>query len=71
MHPVVAPFVSEIRLGLSDLVSVVGEGVVDTAAVDVEIIAEVLHGNTGALNVPAGVADTPGGVPLERLILEL
>ena len=38
---------------------------------NVKILAEVLHGYAGALNVPAGIADAPGRVPFERLILEL
>ena len=49
----------------------VGEGVVYAAAVDVEVLAEVLYAYAGALYVPAGVADAPGGIPLEGLVLEL
>ena len=71
MHPVFAPGMAEIGLGLGDLVGVVGEGVVDAAAVDVQILAQILHGNAGALDVPAGITHAPGGVPLEGLILEL
>ena len=62
---------TQVGLGLGDLVGVVREGVVDAAAVDVQILAQVLHGDAGALDVPAGIAHAPGGVPLERLILEL
>ena len=47
------------------------EGVVNAAAVDIKILTKVLHGYAGAFNVPAGIANAPGGVPLERLILEL
>ena len=71
MHPVVAPLVAEVGFRLRDLIGVVREGVVDAAAVDVQILAEVLHRDAGALDVPAGVADAPRGIPLERLILEL
>ena len=49
----------------------VGEGVVDAAAVYVEVLTQMLHGNSGALNVPAGISDAPGRVPFQRLILEL
>ena len=70
MEPVVAPLMAEIGLGLCNLVRVVREGIVDAAAVDVEVFAEVLHADAGALDVPAGVADAPRGVPLERLILK-
>ena len=43
MEPVIAPLVSEISLGLRDLIGVVRKGVVDPAAVDIEVFAEVLH----------------------------
>ena len=71
MHPEIAPMMAEIGLGLGDFVSVVGESVIDAAAVDIKVFAEVLHGNAGALNVPAGIADAPGGIPFQCLILEL
>ena len=58
-------------LALGDLVGVVGEGVVDAAAVDVQILAQMLHADAGALDVPAGIAHAPGGVPFEGLVLEL
>ena len=70
MHPVVAPLVAEVRLGLSYLVGVVGKCIVDAAAVDIKILAEVLHRNARALNVPAGVAYTPRRIPLKRLIFK-
>ena len=71
MEPRFAPLVTEVAFALGDFVGVVGEGVVDAAAVQVQILAVVLHGDAGALNVPAGIADAPGRVPFERLILEL
>ena len=70
VEPVVAPFVAQVAFGLGNFVGVVGEGVVNTAGVDVQVLAQVLHGNAGALDVPAGVAHTPGRVPLQGLILE-
>jgi hypothetical protein len=39
--------------------------------VEVQVLAQIFHGDAGALNVPAGIAHPPGGVPLEGLILEL
>ena len=71
MEPLGAPGVAQVALGLGDLVGVVGEGVVDAAAVEVQILAVVLHGDAGALNVPAGIAHAPGGIPLQGLILKL
>ena len=71
MHPVIAPFVAQVGLRLGDFIGVVGEGVVDTAAVDVQILTQVLHGDAGALDMPAGIAHAPGGVPFQCLILKL
>ena len=71
MAPVGAPGVAQIALGLGDLVGVVGEGVIHAAAVEVQVLAVILHRYAGALNVPAGVAHAPGGVPLQGLVLEL
>jgi len=62
---------TEVALTLRNLVRVVREGVVHAAAVQVEVFAVVLHRNAGALDVPARISDAPGGIPLERLILEL
>ena len=71
MAPLGAPGMAQIALGLGDFVGVVGKGVVDAAAVQVQILAVVLHGDAGALNVPAGIAHAPRGVPFQGLILEL
>jgi hypothetical protein len=38
---------------------------------DVKILAEMLHTDARALDVPAGVAYTPGAIPLELLIVKL
>ena len=63
MHPVFAPGVAQVRLRLGDLVGMVGESVVDAAAVDVQVLPQILHGDTGALDVPAGVSQPPRGSP--------
>ena len=60
-----------IGLGLGDFVGVVGESVVYAAAVDIEPVAELAHGNGAALDVPTGVSEPPRRLPLELLILEL
>ena len=62
---------TEVALALRDFVRVVREGIVHAAAVQVEVFAVVLHRNAGALDVPARIADAPGRIPFERLILEL
>ena len=71
MEPVVAPLVTQVAFGLGNFVGVMRKGIVNAAAVDVQIVPQMLHGNAGALNVPAGIAHAPGRIPLESLILEL
>ena len=41
MEPVGAPGVAQIGLGLGDLVGVVGKGVVDAAAVEVQVLPQL------------------------------
>ena len=71
MEPVIAPLVTQIAFGLGDLVGVVGEGVVNAAGMDVQILPQMLDGDAGAFDMPAGVANAPGGIPFQRLILKL
>ena len=71
VEPVVAPLVAKVAFGLGDFVGVMREGIVDAAAVNIEVLAEVLHGDAGALDVPAGIANAPGRIPLEGLIFKL
>ena len=47
-----------------------GERVVDTAAVQVKVFAEVVHGYSGAFDVPSGITYSPRAVPFQLLILE-
>ena len=65
VHPVLDPrdFAGG-AFGLRDLGFVVREDVVLGAGVDVELVAEVLAGHGGALDVPAGKAAAPRAVPL-------
>ena len=71
MEPVIAPFVSEVALRLCDLIGVMWENIIHTATMDIHVLAKMLDTDAGSLDVPAGVAHAPGGVPLEGLILEL
>ena len=71
VHPIIAPVVADIALRLRDLVRMVRECVVDAAAVDVEVFAQIFERNAGAFDVPARIADAPRRIPLERLILKL
>src|SRR2546421_9254248 len=56
-------------LALRDLVFVVRKDVVDTAGVDVETFAQVLHANRRALDVPARPARAERSLP--RLLFRL
>ena len=71
MEPLRTPCVAYVSLALSDLVCVVGECIVDTAAVNVKIFTEVLVADCRAYDVPAGVAEAPRAFPLKLLILNL
>ena len=46
-----------------DFVFVVREGEIDAAGVNVERLAEILHGHGGAFDVPAGTARADGCLP--------
>ena len=71
MEPVVTPLVSQIRLTLRDLIGVMRKDIVHSTAVNIQIFAQMLHADAGALNMPARIANTPWTVPFQLLILEL
>ena len=61
---------AKVAFGLRNLVGVVREGIVHAAAEQDELFSLLLHGDTGALNVPSRITDAPWRVPFERLVLE-
>lgn len=63
VHPGVDVVAAVGAAGLGDLVLVVGELQIGAAAVDVEVVAQVLGVHGGALDVPAGTARAPGAFP--------
>ena len=63
VHPVAGKGLVGHALALRDLVFVVREHQVFAAGVQVEALAQVLHGHGGALDVPAGTAAADGGIP--------
>ena len=71
MKPIVAPFVSKICLALRDLVGMMRKGIIYSAAVYVKTLAEMLHTDARAFDMPARITDSPRGIPFERLILKL
>ena len=71
MEPIVAPLMAEGTLALRDLVGVMRECVIDTTAMDIQILTKELLRNTGALNMPTGIAEAEGRFPLQLLIVKL
>ena len=63
VHPVARVGLAGAALGLGNLIFVVGEDQVLSAAVDVDGLAQVLVDHRGALDVPARTALAPAGRP--------
>ena len=66
MEPVRTPLVTEKSLALCNFVCVMGESVVNAAAVNVKIFTAVLA-DARTFNVPARVTYAPRTLPLEFL----
>ena len=60
----------DICLALRNLVRMVREDIIHTAAVDVEPLAEIFDADAGALDVPARIAEPPRAFPFQLLIVE-
>ena len=71
MEPVIAPLMSQVRLGLCDLIRVVREDIVYSSTMNIHVFTQVLHADAGALDMPSRISDAPRAIPLERLILKL
>ena len=63
VHPVSGERLARVRLGLDELVFVVGKDQVEAAAMDIEMPAQVLHAHGRAFDMPAGPARSPGALP--------
>ena len=68
VHPVVHRFVTLCGYRLGNLALVVGEEQVHAAAVDVELLAQILGAHGRALEVPAGEAVAPGRRPAHDVL---
>lgn len=71
VHPVFAPRMTNVAFRLRYFVGMVRESIVYAAAMYVKVFAKVFERYTSAFYMPAGVARSPRGIPLERLILKL
>ena len=63
MEPVITPFVSQIGLTLGNLIGVMREYIVHTAAVDIQFFTKMFHADAGTFNMPARIANAPWTVP--------
>ena len=61
---------TDVSFALSNFVRMMRESVVDAAAVDIKIFAEIFHAYTGTFDMPAGITDSPWTVPFKLLIVE-
>ena len=68
VHPVMDGLVPERRAGLRYLRLVVGEDEVQSAAMDVELLAEVLGAHRRALHVPPGESFGPWAGPMHDML---
>src|ERR1700687_4672477 len=66
MHPGPHMSPAQCSFALGDLVLVVGENVVDTAGVEVDLLAEKARNDRRALDMPAREAFAPGTAPFQR-----
>ena len=71
MQPVVNPLRPRSTLALGNLVGMVDGHVVNTASVNVKMLAKVLHAHCRTFNMPARVASSPWGIPSQSLVLKL
>src|SRR2546429_1888315 len=69
MHPVAYRRLARDALALGNLVLMVREAQIDSASVDIELLAEVFGRHGGALDMPAGEADTPRAGPVHLAFL--
>ena len=63
MEPVITPFMSDVRLTLRDLIRMMREDIVHTAAVNIHVFAQMLHADAGAFDMPARISYAPRTVP--------
>ena len=67
MEPVRTPLVTEKSLTLCNFVCVMGESIVNAAAVNVKIFTAVLVADARTSDVPARLTYAPRALPLELL----
>ena len=65
MHPVMRELLAAASLALCDLVLMMREDQILSAAVDVDLLAQIFLGHDRALNVPARTALSPRGLPVD------
>ena len=71
MHPVVDPRLACSCLALCDLIGMMDRDGIDSTAVDIELLSQIVHAHGRALDVPARISASPGGIPHHGLFAEL
>ena len=61
---------SEITFRLCDLIGVMWENIIHTAAMDIHVLAEMFDTDAGALNMPSRITDAPWAIPFQCLVFK-
>ena len=68
VNPVVDPRFAGSRLRLGDFVGMVNGNVIDTAAVNIEMIPQIFHTHGRTFDVPSRIPFPPGRIPQHGVI---
>ena len=71
VHPGLHELLARRRLGLRNLVLMMRKEIVDAARMQVERLAQILHGHRRTLDVPAGTPPAPRRIPSDRTVRRL
>ena len=63
MAPIIHPGLSSCSLGLCNLICMVYRNGINTTAVDIKMLAKILHRHSRAFNMPARISSAPWRIP--------
>src|SRR3981081_2998676 len=63
MHPIVHKLMAREALALGDFIFVVWKNIVYAPSVNIELLTEILHRHSTALDMPAGETASPRTIP--------
>ena len=61
---------SQIRFTLRDLIRMMWENIIHAATVNVHVFSKMFDTDTGTLDMPAWISDTPWAFPFQFLIVK-